>query len=355
MLASILTVTLYKIMLKIKQKELPNKTLDRMIILSNFVTMIKWFVGNRPLVLVLLPFVVGILVLINHLDDYYISDLPINFGLWGHQIILSKGIIYTIAPILMLINAIRLSQLFNRNSFTDHNTYISSLLFVLLLALLPSSMISNYMVLAQVFLVLALFQLFHLFQNEDGRKRVFNAGIFFGIAATYDNSLLTFLPFFWFSVLVIRPFKIRELSLLLAGFILPFIYSIAASKLMGTNLTFGFFTGLQNNSISNLNQLITLSIIILAALIAIYSMITHSQKTSIRTKKLLRILMIWVLYFLIIGFVFFIKTGDLFGFGYLMIPISLLLSLGFILKETRRISRLFAYIVMVFLVVKIFL
>ena len=80
--------------------------------------MIKLFLGNRSVVLFLLPFVIAIYVILNFSSNYFTYSTVSNFGFWGSQkmpfSILTSQIV---ASFFVLFNALGINAIFNWNEF----------------------------------------------------------------------------------------------------------------------------------------------------------------------------------------------------------------------------------------------
>ena len=156
-------------------------------------------------------------------------------------------------------------------------------------------------------------QLFRLYQNEDGRAAVFNAAFFAGISAVVHPPIIMILPFLFIMVWSIRPFVLRESLLLITGFGIPLIYG------------------------------------------GIYLKWLEMKNSSIRFKKLVRIL--WV--FMAIGALFGVSDYLLFGqierFSFILLPIPFFLPYSFTSKTWGKIASILFYITFAYSIIKFFI
>ena len=136
-------------------------------------------------------------------------------------------------------------------------------------------------------LMFMLFQLFQLQQNQKGNKATFNAGLFLGLAVSLSPLLIILLPFIYFMVLVIRPFILRELLLLICGFLLPFIYLTLFIFVFEVPSDFTFSPPETTLDQFPLEGLITLVFVCLLFLISLFAVNSSHLKSSIRSKNLL--------------------------------------------------------------------
>ena len=183
------------------------------------------FAGNRSVVLLFLPIIVGIYAALNWFFPHHLPEGNAQFGFWG-ELISEKSIISQIlAPTAVLMGGVLLNAAFNSHAFFERNNYLPSLLYVLFMSFFHGFYFLNGMSIAALFIILCLRQLYGLEQNTDGRKRVFNAAFLLGVSATVYPMTLVAIPFLFWLMWVIRPFLLRESALALIGFLLPLVYA----------------------------------------------------------------------------------------------------------------------------------
>jgi hypothetical protein len=315
--------------------------------------MIKWFLGNRPIVLLLLPVLIAILVLVRlfFIDELYIEE---TWGMWGTYTPKSNWIYLVFGPLLLLFLSIRISRLFNSHAFSDKNTYIPSLVYLVFFALFPVFYSLTPSVVCSVFLLFMLFQLFDLQQNTDGRRAVFNGGLFFGLAISFAPSLIVALPFIYFMVLVVRPFILRELILLLSGVITPLIYVALFLWYNSEPVQFIYSAPEKTLDAFPMERLISVLSICAIMLIAFFSISTAGLKMSIRSKRLTRMLLWLCLPLVIIGINEFLFYGELNRLSLLSLPLSLLIALSFLNKKITGALSILLYILLALVIFKLF-
>lgn len=316
---------------------------------------IKLFVGNRPIVLLLLPLVVGALVALNQFSNYYTYSEFTNLGMWGSSFRFPSWLTISFGPLIVLTNSVLLSRLFNSNSLLDRNTYITSLLYVIYFGFYHSFYQADGLLVAHILLIGSLYQLFKLHQNTDGRKNVFNTGFMVGLAATFHPASLFFLPFVYFSILVIRQFIFRELLLLLSGFLVPIIYGSIYWSYSGKEIDLQLLTNATNYEKIQIDFLVTASLFAISVIISFFALRHQSQKTGIRIKKLNRILLWITISCLILGLYDFIYFRQIERFSLTIIPLSIFLTFAFTSKSYFLIAKALFFIVLMYSVLKLFL
>ncbi|MBU2019813.1 MAG: hypothetical protein KJ941_09215 [Bacteroidetes bacterium] len=317
--------------------------------------MIKLFVGNRPIVLLLIPVIIGVLVVVNLFSDYYTYSEFTNLGMWGSSFQFPYGLTITIGPLLVLLNSTLLSRLFNSNGLLDKNTYITSLLYVVYFGFYHSFYQADGLLIAHTFLIATLYQLFKLHQNSDGRKNVFNAGFMAGVAITFHPASILFFPFIYFSVLVIRPFVLRELLLLVAGFLVPIIYGSIYLWFTSGEIDLQLLTDATGYEKKQIDFLVTAALFALSVLFSFLALSKQSQKTSIRTKKLNRVLLWVAISSLFLGLYDYIYFRQIERFSLTIIPLSIFLTFAFTNKSYFAFAKALFYIVLIYSILKLFL
>jgi len=320
-----------------------------------FASMLKWFIGNRPIVMLLLPAVIAIYVLLNLWSNYYEYSVFTNLGVWGDKFEFPRWMTLILGPSFVLANAIFLTNLFNKNSFIDRNTYITSLVYVAYFSFYHSFYQLDGLTISHSLLILSLFEIFKLQPNEDGKKYIFNAGFFAGLAMTFHPALLLFLPFLLLMVLIIRPFVLREIILLIIGFLVPFIYAYAYYWFNDNQINMRLITVSTDIKKLRIDFLVTVILFAFTVLLSLLALNRQSQKTSIRAKKLMRVLLMFSICCVLLGSLDFIFFGQIERFSLLFIPLSFFLTFGLQNKSYQWPSSALLYLVLAYGIGKLFL
>ncbi len=320
-----------------------------------FVIVVKLFLSNRSIVQFLLPLVVVVYIVLNYKTNYYsFSDIS-NFGFWGNQTINNPITSQILASLIIIGNAIGINAIFNWNQFLERNSFMPSLLYVVLLSFYHSFYQIDGLIISHIFLILCLYQLYFLRQNEDGRKRVFNAAFFGGMAATFHPPLIGLLPFLFIMMWSIRPFVMREIILCVIGFSVPLFYSGFYLIYTGTTIDFKLLKTSTNYERQQFDFLVTFGIFILSLLLSLVSIQAHIQKSSIRLKKMARILWLFVFVGLIIGIIDYIIFNQIQRFSLIMIPFSFFLTFSFSHKTLSVVAVGLFYVTFLYSLLKFFL
>ena len=316
--------------------------------------MVKLFLSNRSIVQFMLPIVVVVYVLFNNYSNYFIHSDLLSFGFWGNFEI-NPIVSQLLASLVVIINAIGLNAVFNWNQFLERNSFMPSLLYVVLMSFYHSFYDIDGLLIAHTFLILSIYQVYFLRQNEDGRRASFNASFFGGLAATFHPPLIGYLPFYFIMIWTIRPFILREILLSISGFLVPLLYASFYLYYSGNSLDMSIFKQSTNFQRQQFDFLVTLVIFLLSLILSFLSIQAHIRKSSIRLKKLTRVLWFMVIAGLLIGLIDFINHNQIQRFSLIMIPLSFFLTFSYFHKTLSSLAIGLFYITLSYSVIKFFL
>ncbi len=315
--------------------------------------MLKIFHSNRTIVLVLIPVLISLYFSMNSFFHYHVLEEQMNFGFFGKYNI-NSTLSSFISSLLIGFGGVLLNQLFNKNEFSSKNNYLPVLFYVLFLSLSNSFYFLSGLSIAQFLIILSVMQLFQLNQKEDGRKAVFNASFFFGIACVFFPVLFFGWPFLLFIIWINRPFLFREAAISIAGIIIPSLYAFAFILFFDVQLD---LTVINSSSIEvhTIDTLVFVSTLMLFFLFGLKTLFYKIQTGSIRIKKIFRLLFFLSILFFILFLVdvlFYKKTQSII---LLMIPQVLILPYAFDGKKFKILPKIIFYIFFIFTLVKFFI
>lgn len=318
--------------------------------------MLRIFLGNQVGGVLLLPVIVATYTLLNTYTQYFEMDalLTFDFGLWG-SISLSNGIWRFVAPACVLLNAFLLNALFNRHSFYDRNSYITSLIYVVLMSFYHSFYQLDGVLVAHFFIILAFFIFFRLQNNEDARREAFNIGFLTGTAASFHPVLVFTLPFIWITLTRIRPFVFRELWLLTIGFCIPLVYGFSVIFWFKHAINWNFIDSSANYQQKQLIFFISMGLFTLSALMSIVGIRIKNQKSSIRFRKMTAMLLLLLVTGIGLGITEFLLLKHYEWFSFSMISLAMILPFSFLYKRSNVFATLLFYLIFLFSLAKFFI
>jgi hypothetical protein len=161
------------------------------------------------------------------------------------------------------------------------------------------------------------------------------------------------IPVFFWAVWVIRPFIFRESALSIVGYIVPLAYAGGYTLLIKTPLSSEYLSSSSGNFYWQ-SLLISTGLVLLMIFVSIPPTLKKLQLSSIRLKKLLRVILLTTLLGLLTCLIemFFLRKVE--GAALLTIPLIFLLTYGFGERELRKVSTFFFYLFFIFSVGKFF-
>lgn len=290
---------------------------------------------------------------LNFIMNYHVSSPVSGFGFYGELLPEESILSQIFAPIIILSNALLLNAIFNRNGFMEKDNYLPALIYIVGKSYFHSYYFVNGFGLAETFMILAFLQVFKLDQNTDGRKAVFNAAFFAGTAASFYPILLLFIPFLFIIVWILRPFVFRESALLAIGFLIPLIYAGCYSTLFGIPIKGSSFTGFPTEW--NFPDLYVIAGGLFLLGIATISPLSQKLgQSSIRLKKLFRVIAWMILFYTLVSALELLILGKLDAPSYIIGWFAFIITYSFGMKQVRQFPTFVFYLLLIFSVGKFF-
>lgn len=317
--------------------------------------MVKLFLGNRAGVLLLIPVLVAVYFGLNFQSNYYAQEEVSNLGLWGEAIVIFPLAAKFVAATLICLNAFGINWIYNTNEFLERNSYMSSLLYVILMSFYHSFYSLDGLLIAHTCIIAMLFQFFKLRQNEDGKRHVFNGAFYAGLAASFHPPMIALIPFVLIMIWNIRPFVFRETLIALIGFGIPLLYGGVYLWYSGHGIELRILEQATNYLQKQTDFLVMAVLFTLLFLLSLVSIRGKMQKSSIRLKKLVRILWWLVVIGVLFGLADFIFFDQIERFSFLMIPLSFFLTFSFSNKTFGVMASVLFYMTFLYSLINFFL
>ena len=311
------------------------------------------YTKNHPLVLIFTP----ILVLGYLLVQYFLLAQPnvvdLDLGWFGNYT-LPYWWSFGLNAFFICLNSIIINWIFNRYEFYDRTTYVPSLIYISLILFFDASLHFSGATLAQTFILLGLFAIYSLNQQEDGRKKAFNIGFFTGIAICLVPTYFPLGILSFFMLWSFRPFLMKEFLLLLSGLITPLAYMLYISLWQKQVHLQDTYIVPNENIYLSIIQYLPIAISAISLLFAWAGFKSRLAKNTVRIRRVFR-----VLYLLILLGVFHLGVDFMFNGQFnssllLIIPITMGLSLAATHVKLNRFTLPFLYIVLLLTLFKFF-
>ena len=296
--------------------------------------MLTFFRTNQPLANIFLLAYLGIVRLSTFIHP--LSIVPKSQG------VLTQWMYAELSPIsvggqiaaffLVFIQAVFINITMARYRVSTETTLLPGLFYCLITALLPDFLLLSSTLLANTFLILALFYLFEVYKNSYIAPRIFDVGFWIGVASLFHCSYILFVICGIVGLGILRGLRLKEFLMFLIGVIVPFflfaVYLFWNDKLPYLSKhfadNFSFFSFVHYNNPAIYVKLSIMSILIAVALLVNAQFL---NKRSISIQKFISCIY-WML--LIGGLTTLFQSNvDINHLLIISVPLSILLSILF--------------------------
>lgn len=245
-----------------------------------------------------------------------------------------------LAAVLILVQAALMKNLATKYKLFEQPTYMLPLFYVLTACLFMQFIQFSPPLMAGTVIILFLNKAFESLHREKAFLLVFDMGFLAAIAALFYFPAIVLLPVLFISLVVIRPFIIREWLLAAAGFLTPFFLVTTYYFWYGKVIWFynsyflNAFAGGQNNFSLTLEVALFGGLILLIILGSLFLLQLNYMRSSIQFRKYSTIIM-WMLFAL--SFCYLLQPFlRLEHFIIIAVPVSFMLTYFFLnLKHAR--------------------
>lgn len=286
--------------------------------------MLNFLRSNNPIYFFFSAAILPVIALL-----YYVNTVDL---LWSIESFfqVTPVILYGLYSFSIFFTALRINLIINKSVFFQKSNYASGLIYIILISVYGNVYSSLNPLLGNLFLVLAIENLFKIFRNKPCKIEIFNASCWLFISSIFYGLNIFLLPILWLTLYFIRPFQWREYIMPLVALVFLGAFFIPISLLSDDFYSFfkewlasSWGVGYSKAYKWNYNSLAVL----VGLLICISSLIFTFIKSTNRYKKIsLIIVSLLALSFAQFLYVKFIFSIDYPLFFVLAVPFSILLS-----------------------------
>src|ERR1039457_5611935 len=128
--------------------------------------------------------------------------------------------------ILIFCEALLIYHIVEKNEITETKSYLSAIVYIVLMSLQPEMLSLHPIVIANLFMLLALHKLMQTYRKETAYSEAFDSGFFISLAALFYIPSLIFILLLWIGLVIIRPFVWREWLISFIGILLPCVFLV---------------------------------------------------------------------------------------------------------------------------------
>jgi hypothetical protein len=297
--------------------------------------MLSFFRTNQPLANIFL--LVYLLIVRVSTFVHPLTSVPKSQGIltqWMYMEVSPNSFVAHIMSFLLIfVQAIFINITISRFRVTGEMSLLPGLFYCLVSSFIPEFLTLSPILLANTFLIVAMFYMFDIYKNNYASSRIFDVGLWIGVASLFHFSYLVFVLWGFVGLGILRGIRPKELLMLLFGFAIPFflfwvfLFWNDKGGLLGKHFTdnLGFLSFVKNSNPTTYVKLGVMGLMITILLLA--SSLFFSKRT-ISTQKFISIVY-WML--LISGFSILIQSNlELNHLLILTVPMGILLSMLFL-------------------------
>ena len=135
-------------------------------------------------------------------------------------------VITLISFLLIFAEALLINYIIQKNEIINTTSYLPALVYMVLMALQPDMFSLHPIVIASLFMLLAIHTLMQSYKKETSYAQAFDTGFFIAMASLFYIPSVVFILLLWIGLLILRPFVWREWIISLIGFALPWVFLV---------------------------------------------------------------------------------------------------------------------------------
>lgn len=187
---------------------------------------LRAFKNQRPftvVILVLVALCLWVFSLVNTLP----SSGSIDTSIYQWFIHLVEGIPFfqqLAAVALIIVQAIMVNNIVMENQLISNRTYVPSLVYIVLMSCTPQLLCFHPGLIGNFLLIFMLKRLFDTYRSEHSFTKIFDAGLFVGLASTLYFPYIWVMIFGWIALLILRSFSWRDWIIYAIGATVPYLF-----------------------------------------------------------------------------------------------------------------------------------
>lgn len=247
--------------------------------------------------------------------------------------------------ILIFIESLLINYIVKKNEIIDTTAYLPALIYIILMSLQPEMLSLHPIVIANLFMLLALIRLMNTYKKETAYSEVFDTGMFIALAAIFYTPSFVFIFVLWAGLVIIRPFIWREWIISLFGFATPllfFVFYYFWNGILDTLVS----QVIQNTVIAphksfqwvsfSIDEYIQICILLLAGFFSFGKLLDDLGKSTVRIRNNLLLLFYFILLSLVS--IIFAPGYSISYLSFLSIPFSIFISNYFLFARKTWIA-----------------
>ena len=260
---------------------------------------------------------------------------------WVYSYISSGFLQNILAIVLLFFQAVLLNRLVIINRLSNGISLFAGVFYILICSFAASNSILSPVILANTFFILAITDLFYAFKKSSNAGKIFNAGLWTGLATLFYAPYIVFIIFGLVGLSILRVFKIRDTLQFLVGFLnILFLYLVIHYFSYG-NVDFleNLFPDFGKLNWKLPERILNFAILLIFALLVVFSIFTYNGNTikkSIQARKKIDVLY-WIFLFAGISILLF-QTVGIHHLLILAVPLGIFLGFRFFNMKSKPLA-----------------
>jgi len=322
---------------------------------------LKFYKSDNLTGLVLLP-IIGVLFWLPALLSPTVVGFSNASPLFQWVLNLGSPIFSTaIALLIIVISALILNDVINKNELFNRNTFLPALIYLISMSAIKEHQVLSPIVISNLFWILAFKQLFNIYSQVPCKKEVFNATVLMLFGGLFYFPSLLMVALVWVALKILRPFVWREWVIPFFAFIIFGAYWIVALVWVNTLNNWLDYFAFDSEQYSSINIAISWPYYILLGVVLVlvcfsgYNILRQYKASSLRFRQIIFFfLFIIILSIAILSLVQYFSNENVYSLVG-AVPLSLLITFYFNYAKKEWLSQLFFYTMFISILVNIYL
>jgi hypothetical protein len=183
---------------------------------------------NRSLSIIVLPILIIALWIYGffHLTAPSIEHSAALYKLVINSVGKYPLLITTISFLMIFSEALLINYIIRENEIIHTTSYLPGVIYMILMSLQPEMYSFHPIVVANLFMLLALHVLIQTYRKETSYSKSFDTGFFIAMASLFYIPSIIFVPLLWIGLITLKPFIWRDWIISLMGIMVPWLFII---------------------------------------------------------------------------------------------------------------------------------
>lgn len=237
--------------------------------------------------------------------------------------------VYFITVVILIISqALHFNWILNKHEVLYKASWMPAFIYLIIATILPPFFWFHPLIFANSLILFVLDKLFYLYKNEHPLGFEFDSAFLLAMASLFYFPLISFLIFYFVSILLLRPFSWRDWTVGLLGFGVPFFFAFVYyfwNNMLGSFYERIFISGIKKNielqSVFLHGYTFTLALLAIVSTLSIVRLRANFYKNVSKTRLNQQVILF---YFLCAMFSILVSREELlYRFCILALPLSI--------------------------------